>query len=183
VLTERCHIGSSSSAPGTLPAVLTIDRRDEVLARLVGSRVSGGAAALVAAGRIATGAFFVLASTGKFTNHAAEVADFGHWGVPLPEISTYLAGAVELVGGAALVVGLFTRLAAYALGLDLAVAIATAGRVDGGPFHLGVAPALVIVMVGLIWSGAGAWSVDRRLFVRIASRHGVPAGGGSRTDR
>jgi uncharacterized membrane protein YphA (DoxX/SURF4 family) len=156
--------------------VLTIDRRDEVLARLFSTRLRGRAAWVPTGVRIAVGLFFVAASTSKFTDHAAEVEDFRHWGVPVPEISTYLAGVIELVGGAALVVGLLTRLAAYVLGLNLAVAIATAGRVDGGVFHLGVAPVLVLTMVGLIWSGPGRWSVDQLLLRRIAANRRSPAG-------
>ena len=35
-------------------------------------------------------------------------------------------------------------------------AIATAGRVDGGTFHLGVGPAMLVAMLFLVWAGPGA---------------------------
>ena len=80
---------------------------------------------------------------------------------------TYVVGALELLGGLALIVGLGTRVAAIALGLNMAGAISTAGRIEGGPIHLGLAPALLIAMLYLLWTGAGARSMDRRLEARL----------------
>ena len=45
-------------------------------------------------------------------------ADFDHYGIPAPEVATYLVGTLELVGGALLVVGLLTRPAASLLALQ-----------------------------------------------------------------
>jgi hypothetical protein len=42
-------------------------------------------------------------------------------------------------------------------------AIATGGRIDGGAFHLGVAPTLLGVMLLLLWLGPGRPSVDARI--------------------
>jgi putative oxidoreductase len=102
-------------------------------------------------------------STGKFADHMAEAVDFERYGLPWPDGAVYLAGTVELVGGVLLVVGLATRLAALVLACNLVVAIATAGRVDGGSFHLGVGPTMLVAMLFLVWAGAGALSVDERL--------------------
>ncbi len=102
--------------------------------------------------RIVAGAFFIIASIGKFTKHAHEVEEFERFGVPIPEVSVYVAGIVELLGGLALVLGKATRIAALLLAANMVGAIATAGRVDGGPFHLGVAPALLLAMVYLLWT-------------------------------
>jgi proteasome assembly chaperone (PAC2) family protein len=49
------------------------------------------------------------------------------------------------------------------LALNLVGAIATAGRVDGGTFHLGVAPAMLLAMLYLIWAGCGRLALDRKL--------------------
>jgi hypothetical protein len=35
--------------------------------------------------------------------------------------------------------------------------------VQGGAFHLGVAPALLVLMLVLVWSGGTRWSLDARL--------------------
>lgn len=121
----------------------------------------GGAGPLVA--RVAAGAVFTAFSIGKFTRHDAEAAAFERFGIPAPGLATYAVGLLELAGGLALVAGLATRVVALLLALDMAGAIATAGRVEGGPVHLGLAPALLMVMLALVWTGAGALSADRAL--------------------
>jgi putative oxidoreductase len=113
--------------------------------------------------RIGTGVLFVTFSLGKFVDNAAETADFERYGIPAPHVVTYLVGAIELVGGALLVIGLFTRPAALLLTVNLVGAIATAGRVEGGSFHLGVAPTMLAAMVFLVWAGPGRLALDRTL--------------------
>lgn len=125
--------------------------------RVLAPRTHGAAAWVTTAVRIVTGALFITFSLGKFFDHGKESADFDHYGIPAPEVATYLVGTLELVGGALLVLGLLTRPAALLLVLNLVGAIATAGRVDGGTFHLGVGPAMMLAMLYLVWPAAGAW--------------------------
>jgi putative oxidoreductase len=122
---------------------------------------------LVGLVRIVAGAFFVSVSLGKFVDHAQEAMDFDRYGIPVPDVAVYAVGVIEVVGGLLLVVGLLTRPAAGVLALTLIGAIATAGRVDGGSFHLGVAPTLLVVMLLLLWAGAGRPSIDRRLAATV----------------
>ncbi len=61
-----------------------------------------------------------------------------------------------------LVVGVLTRPVAVALAGNMLGAIVTAGRIDGGPVHLGLAPALLVAMLVLLKTGAGARSIDAR---------------------
>jgi uncharacterized membrane protein YphA (DoxX/SURF4 family) len=119
--------------------------------------------------RIATGALFVTFSIGKFADHAHESVDFDRYGIPAPETATYLVGALELSAGLLLIVGLFTRPAAFLLACNMVGAIATAGRVDGGSFHLGVAPAMLVAMLFLVWAGPGRLALDRTLMMRSAT--------------
>ena len=140
-----------------------------LVARLSEPRTHGGAAWATTVVRIVTGALFVMFSIGKFADHADESADFEHYGIPAPEVATYLVGALELVGGALLIVGLLTRPTAFLLACNMLGAIATAGRVDGGSFHLGVAPAMLAAMVFLVWAGPGRLALDRTLLVRSAA--------------
>ena len=86
--------------------------------RLFAPRTHGGAAWATTIVRVVTGVLFVTFSIGKFADHAEETADFEHYGIPVPEVATYLVGALELVGGVLLVVGLFTRPAAFLLGVQ-----------------------------------------------------------------
>jgi putative oxidoreductase len=148
---------------------------DGWLTRLLTPRFHGTGAWATAAVRVATGVLFVLFSTGKFADHMTEAADFERYGLPWPEGAVYLAGTIELLGGLLLVVGLATRLAALALAGNLVVAIATAGRVDGGSFHLGVGPTILVAMLFLVWAGAGAVSLDERLARRMGRGTPPPA--------
>jgi putative oxidoreductase len=132
------------------------------------SRVSGWAALATTAVRVVTGVFFVSVSVGKFTDHASEAVDFDRYGVPIPDVAVYAVGTLELICGIALVLGLLTRLSALLLAGNMIGAIATAGRVDGGSFNLGVAPTLLVAMLFLLWAGPGRLALDRRLLARMS---------------
>ncbi len=140
---------------------------DRLFAALFKERTSG---VIPFAIRIVAGVFFVSVSMGKFFDHASEAADFDRYGVPIPATAVTVVGIVELVGGLALIVGLGTRIAAAALAADMVGAIATAGRVEGGAFNLGVAPALLVLMLVLLWAGPGVLSLDR-VIARRLDRH------------
>jgi putative oxidoreductase len=134
-----------------------------------GTRTNGASAWATSVVRVVTGVLFVLFSLGKFVDHAQESADFDHYGIPAPEVATYLVGTLELLGGLLLIIGLFTRPAALLLAINLVGAIATAGRVDGGSFHLGVAPAMLVAMLFLVWAGSGRLALDRSVRLRLAT--------------
>jgi putative oxidoreductase len=134
---------------------------------IFGARTHGAGAWATAVVRVVTGVLFVTFSLGKFVDHAQESTDFDRYGVPAPEVATYLVGTLELLGGILLVIGLLTRPAAALLALNLVGAIATAGRVDGGSFHLGVAPTMLVAMLFLVWAGSGCLAVDRTLRQRV----------------
>jgi putative oxidoreductase len=109
--------------------------------------------------RIATGGFFVAVGLAKFFDYSKEVDEFRKYEVPWPEGAVIGVGVLEVVAGALLILGLLTRLAAIALALDMIGAIATAGRTEGGAFHLGVAPAMLLLMIFLLWAGPGRWRI------------------------
>jgi putative oxidoreductase len=114
--------------------------------------------------RVVAGAVVAGFGVGKFTHHRAEADALDRYGIPFSDLTTYWVGIVELGGGALLVVGLVTRVAALALAVDFVVAISTAGRIEGGAVHLGLAPALLVSMLFLLWAGPGVRSLDRRFF-------------------
>jgi putative oxidoreductase len=129
-----------------------------------GTRVTRGAAARVTAGiRIFVGLVFVFFGALKFVITEFEVAEFVRFGFPDSALVVYLVGAVEVVAGLMLVLGLATRLAALGLAVVMAGAILTAGLTVGGPFHLGLAPALLAANLWLLRAGAGRLALDRRL--------------------
>jgi putative oxidoreductase len=140
-----------------------MSRITRFIEQLATSRVHGSAAYFATAVRVVAGAVFVSVSTGKFLDHMQESVDFESYGVPVPDAAVYVVGTVELVGGLLLVVGLFTRIAAFLLAANMVGAISTAGVMEGGSFHLGVAPALLVAMLFLLWAGPGALALDNRL--------------------
>jgi putative oxidoreductase len=120
-----------------------------------------------AVARVVSGGIFFVFGLGKFTDHAKETASFETYGLPAPEVFVYAIGTLEIVSGLLLVAGLATRLVAPALAGNMLGAIVTAGRVEGGAINLGLAPALLVVMLVLTWTGAGRFSADERLVRRL----------------
>ena len=131
--------------------------------RVFASRFGGVGGWITTIVRVVTGALFVSFSTGKFTDHMMESVDFERYGLPWPDGAVYLAGTIELLGGLLLLIGLLTRPAALVLACNLVVAISTAGRVEGGTFHLGVGPAMLVAMLFLVWAGPGTLAFDNRI--------------------
>ena len=102
----------------------------------------------------------------KFVVPEYELAEFVRFGLPNLIAIVYLVGLLEVVGGLMLVLGLLTRLAAVALAANMAGAVLTAGLTVGGPIHLGLAPALLVAMIYLLWAGPGVPALDTRLDTR-----------------
>lgn len=127
------------------------------------NRLDGRAALVPTALRVAAGSVFVILSTEKFFDHAETVEKFVTYGFSDPSVIVYLVGLVELGSGVMLLAGLGTRLAALGLAGDMIGAILTAGLAVGGPIHLGLAPALLLTMLVLLWTGPGALAVDNRV--------------------
>ncbi len=83
-------------------------------------------------------------------------------GVPLPHLSAIVVTAAELLGGLALITGLFTRLAALALAVDMAVAVLLVKLPGGWYMPRGVEFELTLcaAAVTLALMGAGGISLD-----------------------
>jgi putative oxidoreductase len=138
--------------------------RPGALADRLGAGPARGPRAIAALlARVAGGAVFVAFGVAKFTSHASEVASFEDYGLPAPDTFVYAIGAVELVGGLLLVLGLLSRLAALVLAGDMVAAIVLSGIALGEVISLTLAPAELIVCLFLLWTGPGAFALDRRL--------------------
>ncbi len=101
------------------------------------------------------------------------VGRFTKIGIPSPQVMAPLVGVVEIVCGALLSVGLFTRLAAVPLLIDICVALYSTKIVtfakNGFWSTLHEARTDVSMLLGLIFLllvGGGAWSLDTRLAER-----------------
>jgi putative oxidoreductase len=113
--------------------------------------------------RVAGGGVFVAFGVGKFTQHATEVASFEEYGLPAPDAFVYAIGAIELVGGLLLVIGLLTRPAALVLAGDMVAAIILSGIALGEIISLTVAPTELLICLYLLWTGPGVLALDHRL--------------------
>lgn len=131
--------------------------------RLLTSPAAGWRGHLPLALRVITGLIFIGAGVLKFTAHAEEVRAFESYGFANPDRLVYAIGVVELVGGACLLVGFLTRLAALVLAGNMAVATATAG-----PSVVNLA--LLVAMIALVILGSGRLALDRRVLRRLG-RH------------
>jgi putative oxidoreductase len=122
------------------------------------------------AGRLLLALLFVPAGIGKLTGFAGTVGYISSVGLPMPQVAAALALVVEIVGGAALVAGFGTRLAAIVLAAFTLVASYFFHAYWALPADQQMIPQLlffknIAVVGGLLtlaaW-GAGAWSVDAR---------------------
>jgi putative oxidoreductase len=150
---------------------MTLIARIQPLARRAARAVEPLAPLLT---RLVLGHAFSVTGLGKLRNIERTADFFASIGLPLPGANAVLVGALELVGGICLVLGLGTRLFAALLAGTLAVALATADRsaflnaIPDGQL-LGVAAfVFLLLLVWIFAAGAGPLSADRLLARRLA---------------
>jgi putative oxidoreductase len=120
--------------------------------------------------RVTIGWLFLQTGWGK-VHHLGQITDyFRSLGIPAPEIQAPLASAAELVCGALILAGLFTRLACVPLIVTMTVALATAKKNDIHAVDdlFGIVEYLYIVL--LVWiavAGPRSLSLDRLLVRRF----------------
>ncbi|MES2195328.1 MAG: DoxX family protein [Pseudomonadota bacterium] len=116
--------------------------------------------------RLVVGYVFMLSGWAKLNSLPQMIQNFSEWGIPFPEILTPFVSTVEFVGGAMLILGLFTRIPAAMLTVVMMVAIKAAKweNVDSLETLLGFEEATY--MAAFLWlaiAGPGAASLDRLL--------------------
>lgn len=125
--------------------------------------------------RVLVGAFFVMVGLPKFLDHAKEVREFRHWGLPEPSLFAYATGSVEIVAGLAMLLGVLTPVACLMLAGNMVGAFATAGRIDGG-FHLVAPPILLTLSLGIMIAGGGRAQLAPGAWLPIVGRLVRPRG-------
>ncbi|MGH7376481.1 MAG: DoxX family protein [Candidatus Methylomirabilales bacterium] len=122
--------------------------------------------------RVVVGIVFLVHGGQKlFVFGFGGVANFlGQVGIPAPMLAAVVVTAVEFLGGLALLLGLFTRLAAIPLAINMLVAILTVHLKAGFflPNGYEFALTLLAATVALVLLGSGEASVDRALEKRRA---------------
>lgn len=122
-------------------------------------------AGLPLVGRIGIAAIFVLSGLSKLAAPAATIGYIQSAGLPLPQVGLAIAILVELVGGAALVLGYRTRIVAAVLAVfSIATALAFHSALgDQNQFiHFFKNVAIAGGLLNVIALGGGAWSLDAR---------------------
>ena len=90
-------------------------------------------------------------------------------GVPLPTISAWGVGFLELIGGVLLLVGLFVRVVGALVAVDMLVATVLAHLPSGYPVAsngIELTLTLTLIALALVASGPGTLSAERALFDR-----------------
>src|SRR5579871_4640274 len=116
--------------------------------------------------RITVGWVFMLSGWGKLHNLPQVTENFIGWGIPFPHILTPFTSGIEFFGGLFLLLGLFTRISAGALGVTMIVAIKAAKWADVDSFVTLVGFDEFEYLALFLWlaiAGAGAVSLDRWL--------------------
>jgi putative oxidoreductase len=126
--------------------------------------------AFLLAGRILMALIFVSSGFHKFTDLTATAASIASKGLPMPDVLAVATAALELGGGALVIVGWQTRLSALALALFTAVAAyffhdfwhypAGAAEHASNMTHFMKNITIVGGFLMLAGAGAGRYSVD-----------------------
>lgn len=104
--------------------------------------------------RLLAGAVYAGAGTPKFFAHGWEAGHFRTYGLPFPDAFVYLIGAIEILGGLALIANIAVRPVALLLGAVMIGAIVTSGIGQGEWIpSLTLAPALLVASVYLAGQG------------------------------
>ena len=117
--------------------------------------------------RLAVGIVFLMHGGQKlFVFGLAGTADImGKLGIPLPTLAAAIVIAAELLGGAAILLGLFARWAGLVLAIEMCVAIPVA-RLAGGffaPYGFEFEYTLLGACLTFAAVGSGGLSVERML--------------------
>ncbi len=127
--------------------------------------------------RLVIGVSFVQTGLGKWENFHDTVDFFASLGLPAPAANAAFTASLEVVGGAALIVGIGTNLFAALLSSTMVVAILTAERMNllgaltGNGDHslTDILPLMFLMpLTWLVAFGAGPLSLDFLLKRRIS---------------
>ena len=124
--------------------------------------------------RLVFGWFWLETGWAKLHNLAFFSQRFVDWGIPFPTLSATVSGATDLIGGALLILGLGTRLAAVPMIINMLVALAVVVLPTITTFNEFVELDEVLYVAVLFWllmAGPGKASLDHLL----ARRFGLAA--------
>jgi putative oxidoreductase len=122
--------------------------------------------------RLFVGYFFLETGVSKVQNLEAMTQRFIDWGIPAPAFNAALSGYTELIGGALIVVGLFTRLASVPMIINMIVAVLSVKLKNVATLSDFVEidePLYALAFLWLLFVGPGKLSLDH-LLSRVGHR-------------
>lgn len=128
--------------------------------------------------RVVVGVVFLTSGWGKLHHLDGVMEFFRSLGIPWPELQAPFVAAVEFAGGALVLAGLATRLAALPLISTMVVAIATAkwGDLEGFGSFVRLSEVDYAVLFFVLFAfGAGPLSLDALLARRRSPSEAMPA--------
>lgn len=162
---QRCATYATRNAPAAMmsmdPATLLLRLRDAI------ARFEWTGPLLL---RLVFGYFWLETGWAKLHNLDFFSARFVEWGIPLPMFSATVSGATDLVGGALLILGLGTRLAAVPMIINMLVALALVVLPTIGTLDEFVELDEVLYVAVLFWllvAGPGKASLDHLIEARL----------------
>lgn len=120
--------------------------------------------------RLVFGWFWLETGWAKLHNLEFFSQRFVEWGIPLPMLSATASGAVDLIGGALLILGLGTRLVAVPMIVNMLVALAVVVLPTISTFNEFVELDEVLYVAVLFWllmAGPGKASLDHLIARRF----------------
>lgn len=128
--------------------------------------------------RLVFGWFWLETGWAKLHNLDFFAARFVEWGIPFPTLSATLSGGVDLVGGALLILGLGTRLAAIPMIINMLVALAVVVLPTISTFNEFVELDEVLYVCVLFWllmAGPGKASLDHVIARHLRTAAAAPS--------
>lgn len=119
--------------------------------------------------RLGVGVIFIAHGWFKFADMDLTITFFA--GLGLPSIAAYVVALIELLGGIALVVGMYTDLAALLLAIIMAIAVVyvkmlklNLGLTGDGGYELDLA--LLVANLAILFNGPGRHVISHSMFKR-----------------
>jgi putative oxidoreductase len=115
--------------------------------------------------RVALAALFLYAGIVKLMDLQMVIGFFGSAGIPMPSVLGPLVAVLETLGGAFLLLGLWTRVSAGVLAVIMVVATVVTYKPDAQSIGMSLQLIAIIgALISLKLSGPGTWSLDEKFF-------------------
>lgn len=95
------------------------------------------------------------------------------FGLPIPVVIGWIVALIEFVGGIAIILGLFTRIAAFGICINMSVAVFKVHLPNGffAPEGVEFPLTLLAIALSIVFSGGGIFSLDYPLYRSLGAKN------------